>query len=88
MALDTKQKRGSAIGLLLPWRQWLGEPGESNGSLRLSLVRLCSATFDDGADTDEAPIDGALGYRVADTRPHYRARGGIGGYRAARGQNQ
>jgi hypothetical protein len=44
MALDTKQKRGSAIDLTLGFRSWLAEP---DGSLavtdRLSLLKLASA---------------------------------------------
>lgn len=44
MALDSKQKRGSAISLSLPHRQWLQEPdGTIAASDRLSLVKLCSA---------------------------------------------
>jgi hypothetical protein len=43
MALDTKQKRGSAIDLTLGFRSWLAEP---DGSLavadRVSLLKLSS----------------------------------------------
>lgn len=44
MALNTKQRRGSAIGVSLPFRQWLAEP---SGSLplasRLSLLRYVAS---------------------------------------------
>ena len=44
VALDSKQKRGSAIGLSLPFRQWLAEPdGTLSATDRVSLVKLCSA---------------------------------------------
>jgi hypothetical protein len=43
MALDTKQKQGSAIDVGLPWRQWTTEPTASIAeSDRLSLAKLCS----------------------------------------------
>lgn len=44
MALDSKQKRGSAIGILSPSRQWLTEPtGTIDTTPRQSLLKLCSA---------------------------------------------
>jgi len=44
MALDTKQKRGSAICLSLPHRQWLAEPdGTLSSTDRMSLLKYCSA---------------------------------------------
>jgi hypothetical protein len=43
MTLDSKQKKGSAIGLLLPFRQWLAEPVATIGDgEKLSLLKLCS----------------------------------------------
>jgi hypothetical protein len=45
MALDSKNKRGSAMLLTIPFRQWLAEP---DGTLavedRMSLLKL-AATF-------------------------------------------
>ena len=44
MALDTKQKRGSAIGISLPFRQWLSNPsGTVVATDRLSLLKLSGA---------------------------------------------
>lgn len=44
MALDSKQKRGSAISLSSPHRQWLSEPaGSLSVNNRQSLLKLCSA---------------------------------------------
>ena len=44
MALDSAQKRGSAISLADPFRTWLTEPtGTVSVGPRLSLLRLCSA---------------------------------------------
>ena len=44
--LDSKQKRGSAIGVSLPFRQWLAEPsGALPVASRLSLLRYVSATI-------------------------------------------
>ena len=44
MALDTKQKRGSAISMSIPNRQWLAEPdGTLVATDRVSLVKLASA---------------------------------------------
>lgn len=44
MSLDSKQKRGSAISVALPWRAWVSDP---NGSIefgdRLSFLRFASA---------------------------------------------
>ena len=44
MALDSKQKRGSAMLVGMPFRTWLTEPtGTVSVGPRLSLLRLCSA---------------------------------------------
>ncbi len=44
MALDTKSKRGSAISVGMPFRQWLAEPdGTLDAGDRASLAKLCSA---------------------------------------------
>lgn len=52
MALDTKQKRGSAVGIANPSRQWLVEPSGTLGATnRLSLLRYCSAITPSGAAT-------------------------------------
>lgn len=48
MALDSKQKRGSAIGVTMPSRSWLAEPDGTLASTdRLSLMKLC-ATIEPG----------------------------------------
>jgi len=45
MALDSANKRGSAIDLTLPYRQWLAEPdGVIALADRISLLKL-AATF-------------------------------------------
>ena len=50
MSLDSKQKRGSAISLGLPFRIWQAEPdGTLDATDRASLLKLCSAV------TPEAP---------------------------------
>lgn len=50
MALDSKQKRGSALDMSLPQRQWLAEPdGTLANTDRVSLVKLCSAVTPGGA---------------------------------------
>lgn len=44
MALDSKQKRGSAIGMSLPHRQWAAEPdGTLANTDRVSLMKYCAA---------------------------------------------
>lgn len=44
MSLDSKQKRGSAMLVGMPFRTWLTEPtGTVSVGPRLSLLRLCSA---------------------------------------------
>ncbi len=44
MSLDTKQKRGSAISIGLPYRQWLSDPdGTLDSADRVALLKLCSA---------------------------------------------
>lgn len=74
MTLDTKQKRGSAIGLLSPGRQWLAEPTGTLGvGSRQSLLALCSAVLAaGGAATSLAvtrtPLVGSpVEYEAADT---------------------
>jgi hypothetical protein len=53
MAFDTKQKRGSIIGVSLPFRQWLAEPiGAFSGSERLSLLKLSSTPLASPVATD------------------------------------
>ncbi len=51
MALDSKQKRGSAINLGLPFRAWLAEPdGTLDASDRASVgLKLCSAVTPQGS---------------------------------------
>ena len=45
MALDTEQKRGSAMEVSMPWRQWLAEPdGSFNAGDRASLLKLATPT--------------------------------------------
>jgi hypothetical protein len=45
MSLDTKQKRGSAISMSLPWRAWVSDPsGISEFADRLSFVHFASAS--------------------------------------------
>lgn len=44
MALDSKQKRGSVLGLSLPFRSWLAEPDATLANTdRLSLLRYGAA---------------------------------------------
>jgi hypothetical protein len=44
MSLDSKQKRGSAMLVSMPFRSWLAEPdGVLASTDRLSLLKLCSA---------------------------------------------
>lgn len=44
MSLDTKQKRGSAIHVSEPWRQWHNEPdGTIAATDRQAVVNFCSA---------------------------------------------
>lgn len=44
MALDSSQKRGSAIHIAMPSKQWLVEPdGTISGTDKQSLARFCSA---------------------------------------------
>lgn len=44
MTLDTKQKRGSVVGMTQPHRQWLAEPDATLAATdRLSLMKLGSA---------------------------------------------
>jgi len=56
MALDSKQKRGSAISLTMPHRSWLAEPdGTLADTDRMSLLKLCSAIAPD------APVSELVG---------------------------
>lgn len=70
MALDSKQKRGSAMLLGQPWRGWLAEPtGTVTSASRISLRWWCSAV----PPTLTLPdYGGILGYRVANGLMHYR----------------
>lgn len=44
MALDSKQKRGSAMSMTMPNRLWLAVPdGTLANTDRMSLLKLCSA---------------------------------------------
>lgn len=48
MAIDSKQKRGSAIGVGLPFRQWLSEPsGALDVDDRLSLLKWFAGTAEE-----------------------------------------
>ena len=69
MALDTKQKKGSAIGLTLPWRNWLAEPVATIGDgEKLSLLKLCSdVTLETG------PSVPGVEYALSGKRSHWRA---------------
>lgn len=61
MALDSKQKRGSAVHTKLPFRRWLSNPaGDLTASTgRLSILKLCSAV---AATVTVLAVDGiALG---------------------------
>jgi hypothetical protein len=43
VALDTKQKQGSALDIGMPFRQWLAEPvAVLTSAEHLSLLKLCS----------------------------------------------
>lgn len=53
MALDTKQKRGSVLGLSLPFRNWQSEPaGEFDVGGRLSLLRLFAGLAAEGGEAE------------------------------------
>jgi len=53
VSLDTKQKRGSVIGVSLPFRQWLAAPiGALGGSERQSLLKLASTPLAAPVATD------------------------------------
>lgn len=60
MSLDSKQKRGSAIEMTMPFRIWCSEPNGSLGSeQRASILKLCSAVFEAAAsDTGTAYYTG------------------------------
>lgn len=50
MALDSKQKRGSAINCGIPFRRWLAEPdGTLADTDRVSLMKWCSAIAPEAA---------------------------------------
>ena len=58
MALDSKQKRGSAISLTIPYRSWLAEPdGTLADTDRMSLLKMCSAIAPEAPSVD---VVGAL----------------------------
>ena len=72
MALDTKRKRGSAIGLTQPFRVWLAEPdGTLAVSDRASLLKLCSA-IDPASPSGSVPnqvfLSGVFGSKVVRAR--------------------
>lgn len=44
MALDSRRKRGSAIGIGIPWRSWVTIPdGTITAADRQMFLKLCSA---------------------------------------------
>ena len=68
MSLNTKQKRGSAISLGMPHRQWLAEPSNSIGfGDRLSLLKLCSSPV---ADIEPLPSV-TMEYELPANRHHW-----------------
>lgn len=57
MALDTKQKRGSAMSIGMPGRPWASVPAGSLAQLsRQSIVLLCSTPLFAVPQTDPIPI--------------------------------
>jgi hypothetical protein len=73
MSLDTKQRRGSAIGVSLPFRQWLAEPtGYLHLPSRLSLLRyvasvsLLEPTFLHGYIATRPMLGGKINVRPLD----------------------
>lgn len=62
MSLDSKQKRGSVIGLALPFRPWLVEPtGALNLAIeRQSVIYLASAISAGDAVVEAADVGGGL----------------------------
>jgi hypothetical protein len=69
VALDTAQKRGSAMCLKSPWRRWLSEPHGTDLDYgdRLSVLHMCSAI----GDTTGEPTDAGLEFTVHDSRQHF-----------------
>lgn len=66
MSLDTDQKRGSALDLSSPWRQWLAEPTASlTQADLLSLLRYCS----EPPPTEEAGGVGLIGPGLVGRNP-------------------
>lgn len=59
MSLDTKQKRGSAVSIALPWRAWVSDPsGISDFPDRLSFLHYASASG--GAEYGGALLCGSI----------------------------
>lgn len=57
MALDSKQKRGSAVSMSLPFRQWLAEPdGTLANTDRMSMVKFASAVAPAAASSANIPV--------------------------------
>lgn len=57
MSLDTKQKQGSAIGMGLPFRQWLAEPTATIGEgERLSLIKFCAEPLAEALVIHQIPL--------------------------------
>lgn len=57
MALDTANKRGSVIGLSLPFRQWLATPDGTLASTdRASLLKMAATITPDAPVEVSSPI--------------------------------
>lgn len=68
MSLATKNQRGSAINVGMPWRQWLAEPdGVLDLGDRFSILKYVAGV----ASVSE--VAGWIDYRVSDCRLHFRA---------------
>lgn len=58
MSLNTKQRRGSAIDVGMPHRQWLANPsGDVDYPERISLLKLCSSVVDETAPLEVPGIE-------------------------------
>ena len=77
MALDNKQKRGSATHIGLPWRHWLAEPsGDVDYQERISILKFCSAIVSVVVPPEVPGIEclwtgDRLHYKWNETRLHY-----------------
>ena len=70
MSLSTKQRRGSAMLIGLPYRPWISEPdGNVDFGSRLSMLRYCSAIVD---ETIPSNVPGAE-WVAGNERFHWRA---------------